>query len=780
MTNRPQNIKDKCDELIELLSLTKEKTAKTFTAVSALSSHNTSFYCMETEKIIDLIKRIRSNAGDSESLRKMALSDIKDKALAAKRLSDSKLIPVLELYRSSSIGKDIMDIEGCLSQLDVFIESLESGETASSRQSPHASAEPVKRSGGSSAKKSSSARSPSSIDEYISYAEKLINSHQWKNDADKSLRERLQKIKDKQNDKCVNFSVIGEYNTGKSTFINALMRLELLRSSYIEKSGTGTTVASTIIEYSKKPTLFVKKKKGGSNRINFNNNEDLSAALAKYAASSETAKEIGSVTLGYPVDILKPGLRIIDTPGTGNTVQWHSDVTIRAINELSDASVILIDPTKALPSSQIDFIKDHLSNVIHQCVFVITKTDMIRPAELPKVIQYVTQKISYEFDINDPFVITYASLNVLDDALGDKPANSRIQKMVNESYSNEVKMINYIINRKKTAQSNKLSLLLDDIYAGISENMTLISEDCKKEHELIEKTRQTDLKSFAEKEKKRVIRDFQDRSETIRCDVEQDSFGKDMITEYKKQVIGRLDECKTKGDIETYVNSRVKGECASRAELIHNAVSAYTKRLDGAATMQIALFDQRFQAEYKRLGLLPMKNNALNVPFENKSSGSISVYTGGVSSSIAMTVKDGYKTTGTGAVIGGLIGTLFGPGVGTAIGAAIGGFLFAPGVDSIRESAKNSLDKPLEEYFSGIVRSEVDALKQYSKTLEKYISDEIDNYFKNYNSFVESAIQADNKKQHEIEEKISSLENEMADIRKCRERLSSMRETFNR
>ena len=94
----------------------------------------------------------------------------------------------------------------------------------------------------------------------------------------------------------------------------------------------------------------------------------------------------------------------------------------------------------------------------------MTKVDVLRPAEVSKVIEYIKQKISYEFDIDEPFVITYASLNVLDAALGEEPANKKIKGLIDTSYSNESLMYQYILRHKQTAQSNKLSLLLDDIY----------------------------------------------------------------------------------------------------------------------------------------------------------------------------------------------------------------------------------------------------------------------------------------------------------------------------
>ena len=61
------------------------------------------------------------------------------------------------------------------------------------------------------------------IDEHIGFASELISRNKWYGKQKVRMQERLDAIKRKQADKCLNISVIGEFSSGKSSFINALV-----------------------------------------------------------------------------------------------------------------------------------------------------------------------------------------------------------------------------------------------------------------------------------------------------------------------------------------------------------------------------------------------------------------------------------------------------------------------------------------------------------------------------------------------------------------------------
>lgn len=227
----------------------------------------------------------------------------------------------------------------------------------------------------------------SGVDEHLSYVEGIVKKYNEKNFTWTDVRQQIDLIRRKKNDKKLNISVIGEFSTGKSTFINALLRKELLASSALQ----GTTVASTVIDYSEQHKIELEYLDGCSENLNYNCFRDLRKGLEHYTTNSSIAKQLKAVNVFLPADILKNNFRIIDTPGTNVTEAWHEDVTVRALQEKSDLSIIPTSAEKPAPDTMLSFVRKHLESILPQCVFVVTKLDMIRKRERDRQLAYVDE-----------------------------------------------------------------------------------------------------------------------------------------------------------------------------------------------------------------------------------------------------------------------------------------------------------------------------------------------------------------------------------------------------
>ena len=113
------------------------------------------------------------------------------------------------------------------------------------------------------------------IDEHLKFAKALLETYKFEDANRIKLEEALKEISDKQKDYKLNLSVIGEFSTGKSTFINALLRKDLMASQYLQ----GTTVTATAIEYSENYTVTLKFNYGYEKKYNFDDFEALKSML---------------------------------------------------------------------------------------------------------------------------------------------------------------------------------------------------------------------------------------------------------------------------------------------------------------------------------------------------------------------------------------------------------------------------------------------------------------------------------------------------------------------
>jgi GTPase Era involved in 16S rRNA processing/gas vesicle protein len=105
----------------------------------------------------------------------------------------------------------------------------------------------------------------SKIDQHIQFLEKILQKPSITNSARQELSQQLQKIKKRRADPNLYLAVIGEFSSGKSTFINALLRDDLLKTSALvataidTKISYGTSFKVQALFKHTRPKQFIKK-----------------------------------------------------------------------------------------------------------------------------------------------------------------------------------------------------------------------------------------------------------------------------------------------------------------------------------------------------------------------------------------------------------------------------------------------------------------------------------------------------------------------------------------
>lgn len=313
--------------------------------------------------------------------------------------------------------------------------------------------------------------------DHLAFAQQLLGRYQWDPETGLKFKTQIDKLRSKHDDKLLNLSVIGEFSTGKSTFVNALLR----RDNFLESSSLqGTTTTASVIENSNTYGVVFKYIEEKTETLQFDSCDELKRHIAEVSADAETAGRIYSVTIRLPAPLLeKKGFRIIDTPGINSNEHWHDTVTIRTIEDLSDLSIIIIDATKPLPQQFCEFINENLQSILDQCVFIVTKINMIRKRELESVMKYIKDKAEKEFSIKDPIILPYSSTDILDNI--DKLDNSiELPELVTASLNSEKVMTDHMSSQKSIVQTLNLISLADDMYGMVQKHL----DDVVKKQEL--------------------------------------------------------------------------------------------------------------------------------------------------------------------------------------------------------------------------------------------------------------------------------------------------------
>lgn len=252
----------------------------------------------------------------------------------------------------------------------------------------------------------------------------------------------IYEVKELENNKNIKLAVLGEFSAGKSTFINALMRNEIL--SYADEP---TTAINTYITYGEKEIIKIIKNNG---KIKFINKLD----IEEYTKESKNISDINKVIIECNNEYLKSGLTIIDTPGANFESKRHKQRRSEAIKE-AVVGIFLIGINSLTSKSFIDFLisnKDNMGKII----FVINKCDILEDDD-----------INIDFKEGDKInnIYSYVKENIIK-YTGKKDIDIY---MISSKYFLENKNCK-VINVKKSF--NKLEDKIKEIY--IKEKLTLI------------------------------------------------------------------------------------------------------------------------------------------------------------------------------------------------------------------------------------------------------------------------------------------------------------------
>ena len=188
-------------------------------------------------------------------------------------------------------------------------------------------------------------------------------------------------------------AVVGEFNRGKSTFLNRFVGQKI-----VPVGDLPTTAVLTRIRYHKDSVLAV---------FDADKRRAFERSLSPEAWEGLTAENFGesdfhgSALVGVPFEWLeRTNVELMDTPGAGDLNEDRMRVVSDALLGC-DGVIIAVDASQALSMSEKLFIEERLiTRKIPFMMMILTKMDRIREEERLEVVQYVKNKLkSWNLDI---------------------------------------------------------------------------------------------------------------------------------------------------------------------------------------------------------------------------------------------------------------------------------------------------------------------------------------------------------------------------------------------
>lgn len=176
--------------------------------------------------------------------------------------------------------------------------------------------------------------------------------------------------------------VVGEFNHGKTTFVNALLGAQVLPVGV-----TPTTACIHHIEHAAEPRATIVLESGGAEPLPFDD-------VKRFTAAGDAGTErVAYLEIGYPSTVLKDVV-LVDTPGVNDLSLQRADITYGYIPR-SDAVLFLLDAGQILKESERVFLQDKLlAKERDKIVFVVNKVDIWSAEEKEEALRYAREHLA--------------------------------------------------------------------------------------------------------------------------------------------------------------------------------------------------------------------------------------------------------------------------------------------------------------------------------------------------------------------------------------------------
>ncbi len=227
-----------------------------------------------------------------------------------------------------------------------------------------------------------------------------------------TLRERISRdLVVKLEEDRFHLVVVGEFNHGKTTFVNALLGANVLPVGV-----TPTTATIHHLRHGDEPKAKVSYMGGREEPIEFEKVRSFmvggESARPSGAGGENVAEEVSHIEVSYPAPLLRERIVLVDTPGVNDLSHQRADITYGYIPK-SDAVLFLLDAGQILKESERVFLQEKIiGQARDKIVFVITKWDILDEAEQKEALDYAKVQLA-KFVKGEPMIYPVSAENAL-------------------------------------------------------------------------------------------------------------------------------------------------------------------------------------------------------------------------------------------------------------------------------------------------------------------------------------------------------------------------------
>ncbi|MBT2389158.1 dynamin family protein [Streptomyces sp. ISL-1] len=176
--------------------------------------------------------------------------------------------------------------------------------------------------------------------------------------------------------------VVGDFNRGKSTFVNALLGAKVL-----PVKATPATAVITEVRFGESPAARLWRE--GSAEPEIVHTDELTALITVNSKEPDQRNPFVMAEVTWPLELCRHNVVLVDSPGLNDDVN-RDQITFAQLLK-ADAVIFLQHAIAPMSISESDFLRDYLD--AHDPFFVFTYFDAIEEAERDDVVAGARQRI---------------------------------------------------------------------------------------------------------------------------------------------------------------------------------------------------------------------------------------------------------------------------------------------------------------------------------------------------------------------------------------------------
>jgi GTP-binding protein EngB required for normal cell division len=189
-----------------------------------------------------------------------------------------------------------------------------------------------------------------------------------------------------QQNQLIDVAILGQFKSGKSSFLNSLIGKPLLPVGVIP-----VTTTITRMQYGEKERAIVRHFNGQQSEVNVGSIEEFTSE----AQNPSNQKNVEVVDLELPSLKRYAGLRLVDTPGLGSIFKYHMETSENWLPEVGTA-LLAISSDRPLAENDLQLIRD-LRKHTPKIVILLTKADLLSSEQQKEVVHFFRTALLREF-----------------------------------------------------------------------------------------------------------------------------------------------------------------------------------------------------------------------------------------------------------------------------------------------------------------------------------------------------------------------------------------------